>query len=76
MTMPKRERDERVTIMLSPKELSAVDTFRFKHRMPSRSAALREVIRRGLTVSGRVATEGAQSGDFGVLKQRLRQQEA
>ena len=70
--MAGREREERVQIMLSPDELAAVDDFRFKNRMPSRSAALREVLRRGLTVLGQVKLSGSQSGDFGVLKQRPR----
>src|SRR5262249_6341768 len=34
-------REERLQIMLSPKELEAVDNFRFLHRMPSRAAAVR-----------------------------------
>ena len=71
--MADRERGERVQMMLSGPELAAIDDFRFKHRMPSRAAALREVLRRGLSVQGKVAIEGAQSADFGVLKQRSRQ---
>jgi hypothetical protein len=67
-----RERGERITMMLSGAELRAIDNFRFKHRMPSRASALREVLRRGLSVVGAVETDGAQSGDFGVLKQRAR----
>ena len=59
-------------MMLSAHELAAIDEFRFRQHMPSRAAALREVLRRGLTVAGRVSTDGAQSGDFGVLKQRAR----
>jgi phosphoheptose isomerase len=43
-----RVRDERLQIMLSPEELVAVDDFRFKKRMPSRAAAVRELLRRGL----------------------------
>jgi hypothetical protein len=70
--MVDRERGERVQMMLSADELKAIDEFRFKQHMPSRAAALREVLRRGLTVNGRVSTDGAQSGDFGVLKQRAR----
>jgi hypothetical protein len=70
--MADRERGERIQMMLSAQELAAIDEFRFKQRMPSRAAALREVLRRGLTVTGRVSTDGAQSGDFGVLKQRTR----
>lgn len=72
MPSPSRERGERVQMMLSVEELAAVDNFRFKHRMPSRAAALREVMRRGLTVVGTVKVDGTQSADFGVLKQRKR----
>jgi metal-responsive CopG/Arc/MetJ family transcriptional regulator len=43
-----RMRDERLQIMLSPEELVAVDDFRFKKRMPSRAAAVRELLRAGL----------------------------
>ncbi len=70
--MVNRDRGERIQMMLSGQELAAIDDFRFKHRMPSRAAALREILRRGLRVAGRVSTEGAQSTDFGVLKQQLR----
>jgi hypothetical protein len=31
-----------------PEELKAVDSFRFLHRMPSRAAAVRELLRHGL----------------------------
>ena len=72
----KRDRDERVQIMLSQQELAALDDFRFKHRMPSRAAALREVMRRGLGVQGSVEIGGAQSADFGVLKQTRRNSSA
>ena len=37
-------RGERLQIMLSPEELAAVDDFRFKQRMPSRAAAVRELL--------------------------------
>ena len=45
-------RGERLQIMLSPEELSAVDDFRFKQRMPSRAAAVRELFRLGLRNAG------------------------
>ncbi len=70
--MANRERNERVQMMLSVEELRAVDNFRFTHRMPSRAAALREALRRGLGVGRKVTTEGTQSSDFGVLEQRER----
>jgi len=34
--------------MLSAEELVAVDEFRFENRLPSRAAAVRELMRRGL----------------------------
>jgi hypothetical protein len=65
--MVKRERDERLQIMLSPGELTLVDNFRFKTRMPSRAAAVRELLKRGLAAEGfEVATSGSKSADFGV----------
>jgi len=44
-------RGERLQVMLAPDELAAVDDFRFKHRMPTRAAAVRELLRLGLTVA-------------------------
>jgi hypothetical protein len=48
-------RGERLQVMLSPEELTAIDDFRFKHRMPTRAAAVRELLKLGLTV---VAADG------------------
>jgi hypothetical protein len=62
-------REERLQIMLSPEELKAVDNFRFVHRMPSRAAAVRELLRFGLgTVGTVVENTGVKSRDYGVLK--------
>lgn len=64
-------RGERLQIMLAPDELAAVDDFRFKHRMPSRAAAVRELFRLGLASMGLVIeTAGKKSTDFGVLADR------
>lgn len=61
-------RGERLQIMLDDDELKAVDDFRFAHRMPSRAAAVRELLRRGLTAEGyRADITGAPSSDFGVI---------
>ncbi|MCT7375455.1 hypothetical protein [Chelativorans salis] len=62
------ERPERLQIMLSPEELQALEDFRFENRMPSRAAAVRELLRRGLQSGGflKVAA-GAKSQDFGVI---------
>jgi hypothetical protein len=62
-------RGERLQIMLSPEELEAVDDFRFKQRMPSRAAAVRELFRLGLAAIGlRPAEAGMKSGSFGVFE--------
>ena len=63
-----RTRGERLQIMLSPDELEAVDNFRFKNRMPSRAAAVRELFRLGLTSAGlTTAEQGRKSSEYGVL---------
>jgi hypothetical protein len=64
-----RFRGERLQIMLTPDELLAVDDFRYKRRMPSRAATIRELLKRGLAAEGFVAAErGAKSTDFGVTE--------
>jgi hypothetical protein len=60
-------RGERLQVMLSPEELAAVDDFRFKHRMPTRAAAVRELLKFGLGAIGINATAGAKSSDYGVF---------
>jgi len=45
-------RGERLQVMLDDNELAAVDDFRFSHRMPSRSAAVRALLRQGLEATG------------------------
>jgi hypothetical protein len=63
------EREIRLQIMISPSELDAVETWRFKARMPSRAAAIRELLRRGLKAEGfTVAEMGRQSSDFGITE--------
>lgn len=60
-------RGERLQIMLSPEELSAIDDFRFKLRMPTRAAAVRELLKFGLASADIVTGTGSKSSDFGVL---------
>ena len=61
-------RGERLQIMLTLEELAALDDFRFRQRMPSRAAAVRELFRLGLASVGiKPAGAGAKSGDFGVF---------
>ncbi|HEY7662422.1 MAG TPA: hypothetical protein VH934_04775 [Xanthobacteraceae bacterium] len=62
-----RMRGERLQIMLSPDELTVVDDFRFKQRMPSRASAVRELLKRGLAAEGfTLAAVGAKSSEYGV----------
>lgn len=61
-------RGERLQIMLSAAELKVLDDFRFKIRMPSRAAAIRELLRRGLAAEGfEAAAFRSKSEEFGVL---------
>ena len=60
-------RGERLQIMLTKEELDALDSWRFAKRMPSRAAAIRELLKRGLTTEGfDHALGGSKSEDFGV----------
>ena len=60
-------RAERLQIMLTLKELEALDTWRFATRMPSRAAAIRELLKRGLAAEGfAVANSQMKSSEFGV----------
>lgn len=63
------QRGERLQLMLEEEELRAIDDFRYANRMPSRAAAIRELLRRGLANQqfGSDIT-GARSGEFGVLR--------
>jgi hypothetical protein len=67
MTEP---RGERLQIMLSPEELTTIDNFRFRHRMPTRAAAVRELMRLGLTVDA-VDGDGQRSSEYGVVSRGL-----
>jgi hypothetical protein len=61
-------RGERLQIMLTKDELVAVDNWRFKRHMPSRAAAVRELLRRGLSAEGFSVADGdTKSGDFSVV---------
>ena len=45
-------RAERLQILLAADELNAIEDFRFDHHMPSRAAAVRELLRRGIAAVG------------------------
>ncbi len=48
-----QERTERLQVLLSTDELADIDEFRFQNRMPTRAAAVRELLRLGLTAAKR-----------------------
>lgn len=67
--MAELERQERLQIMLTAEELAALEDWRFERRMPSRAAAIRELLRRGLAAKGKLQVKpGSKSGDYGVLE--------
>jgi hypothetical protein len=67
ITMPNRMRAERLQIMLSPEEVTLLDDFRFRKRMPSRASAVRELLKRGLAAEGFAsAAYGSKSSEYGV----------
>jgi hypothetical protein len=61
-------RPERLQIMLTEDELSALDDWRFQRRMPSRAAAVRELLKRGLAAESVILQGGrTKSADYGVI---------
>jgi len=66
--MAKVSRAERLQIMLTDDELAALDDWRFTRRMPSRAAAVRELLKRGLSTEGFLLADGrTKSKEFGML---------
>ena len=64
-------RETRIQIMLDDAELAAIDDWRFKQRMPSRAAAIRQLLQVGLgEATGSPVTAGRPSRDFGVFQRR------
>jgi hypothetical protein len=63
-------RGERLQIMLTEDELRVLDDWRFARRMPSRAAAIRELLKRGLAAEGFERSEGGmRSKDYGVTEE-------
>jgi hypothetical protein len=60
-------RGERLQIMLTEEELAMLDDWRFTNRMPSRAAAIRELLTRGLAAVGyRPSPLRQRSSGYGV----------
>lgn len=67
----KPKRTERLQVMLDDEELRAIEEWRFEQRIPSRAAAIRELIRRGMLYDQAAANEldplGVKSTDFRAI---------
>jgi len=62
-------RGERLQIMVDGEELAALEDFRFNNRMPSRAAAIRELLRRGLAATGyKLDEKRGASSEYGVTR--------
>lgn len=66
------KRTERLQLLLDEEELSALDDWRFEMRMPTRAAAVRQLLRLGLQLD--VSRDSMQdtaarvaSGDLGII---------
>ena len=61
-------RETRLQIMLDGAELAAIDDYRFKNRIPSRAAAVRQLLRLGMQALSAEPSGSMRSGDYGVLQ--------
>jgi hypothetical protein len=70
-----RKRSERIQLMLDDDELEAIDGWRFDNRLPTRAAAIRELIKRGLSNRDLAPpdTKDAKTTDFSVLSEDERE---
>ena len=64
-------RVKRLQIMMTADGLAAVDDWRFIRRMPSRAAAIGELLQRGPAAEGlMLADKKTKSKDFGLLTEQ------
>jgi hypothetical protein len=64
---------ERLQIILTQEELTALDDWRFANRMPTRAAAIRELMKRGMAVRNdgdRAAGMGRRSRDVRLVERQ------
>ena len=62
MSSGKLTRAKRLQVHLHANDIAAIDEFRFKARMPSRAAAVREILRRGLAEATLRGQKGRRPG--------------
>jgi hypothetical protein len=66
--MKRLSRETRLQIMLDENELAAIDDWRFRQRMPSRAAAIRQLLNIALrTAQQEGAIKPMKSQDYGLL---------
>ncbi|MRG73418.1 hypothetical protein GH722_16735 [Alphaproteobacteria bacterium HT1-32] len=68
-----KKRTERLQVMLEPEELEAIDIWKFENRLPTRAAAIRELLRRGLLAQEpKISAEAGRGNtrNFGVLRRQ------
>ena len=65
-----RQRFKRLQVMLTDQELRILKEFRFEYHMPTRAAAIRELLKRGLAAGGDRAQQGLRSFEFSVIESR------
>jgi hypothetical protein len=63
-------RETRLQIMLDEAELVAIDDYRFSQRMPSRAAAVRQLLRLGLETIASEPRRDMRSTDYGVIRKK------
>lgn len=62
---------ERLQIMLTADEMAALDDWRYSNRVPTRAAAVRELLKRGLTAArDAIDHKAKRSRDFRVVEPR------
>ena len=62
------KRTEKLQLMLNDEELATIDDWRFANRIPTRAAAIRELLRRGLCNADMGDPQPlANTHDYGVL---------
>lgn len=68
------KRTEKIQLMLGESELQAIDDWRFENRLPTRAAAIRELLRRGLLAAKQFDSpdKKASTHDFRVIDENPR----
>lgn len=69
---PKPKRTERLQIMLAHVEMQAIDDWRYDNRIPTRAAAIRELLRRGLEAQDlEEPADNAETSEYSVVDEPL-----